>query len=232
MLDPPADRLDRGRNHVAPVGDRGGAEHDDEFGARLEHLVERLGERALLMRHAPLRDDGGARGRERALGDLQGLLDHLGRQAPAAGRDDADLAHAIRRDAHQRRRRCATRERRVARLAGDRERNDLHGRDHLAGDHRLVGRQRREGDRLVDLVEAVDRVLVDHQHAGGLGEQIGAAGEGAVDPHALARDRGRDLGRRLILRHIARLEPRHHDLGDAGGLQRRDLGLADQRCPS
>ena len=30
----------------------------------------------------------------------------------------------------------------------------------------------------------------------------------------------------LIFRHVARLEPRHDDLGNAGGLQRGDLGLA------
>ena len=46
-----------------------------------------------------------------------------------------------------------------------------------------------------------------------LGEQIGAAGEGAVDAHALARDRGGDLGGRDVLRDVARLEPRHDDLG-------------------
>ncbi len=120
------------------------------------------------------------------------------------------------------------RQRGVARLPRHREGNDLDGRDHLAGNHRLVGRQGREGDRLVDLIEPIDRVLVDHQHAGALGEQIGAAGEGAVDPHPLARDRGGDLGGGGVLRDVARLEPRHHDLGDAGGLERGDLGLADQ----
>ena len=46
MLDPPADRLDRGRDHVAPVGDGGSAEHDDELGALAQHLFERLRERA------------------------------------------------------------------------------------------------------------------------------------------------------------------------------------------
>jgi hypothetical protein len=45
--------------------------------------------------------------------------------------------------------------------------------------------KRREGDRLVDPVEAVDGRFVDHQHAGGLRKQIGAAGKGAVDVHAL-----------------------------------------------
>ncbi len=48
-------------------------------------------------------------------------------------------------------------------------------------------------------------VLVEHQHAGTLGEQIAAAGEGAVGAHALALNRGRDIGGGLILRHVARL---------------------------
>ena len=38
----------------------------------------------------------------------------------------------------------------IARCTGDRERNDFYRRDHLAGDDRLVSRQRRERDRLVD----------------------------------------------------------------------------------
>jgi len=43
-----------------------------------------------------------------------------------------------------------------------------------------------------------------------------SAGEGAIDVDALARHRGRDLGRRHVLRHIARPEPRGHDVGNAG----------------
>ena len=47
MLDPSADRLDRGRDDIAPVGDGGRAEHDDELGAFAQHLLDRLRERAL-----------------------------------------------------------------------------------------------------------------------------------------------------------------------------------------
>ena len=72
--------------------------------------------------------------------------------------------------------------------------------------------------------------LLDHQHAGRFREQIGAAGEGAVDMHALPRHGLGDLGRGLVLRDVARLEPRHHDLLDAGRLQRRDLRGPDQRA--
>src|SRR3954471_13730994 len=48
--------------------------------------------------------------------------------------------------------------------------------------------------------------------------------------HALACDRRSDLGSGYVLGDIARLKPRHHDLGDSGGLQCRDLGFADQRA--
>ena len=58
MLDAAADGFERRRDDVAAVGDRGGAEHDGQLGAGLEHLVERARERGALVRHAPLGDDG------------------------------------------------------------------------------------------------------------------------------------------------------------------------------
>ena len=41
MLDRAADFGDRGRDHVAAVGDRGRAEHDHEFGAEAEQFLDR-----------------------------------------------------------------------------------------------------------------------------------------------------------------------------------------------
>ena len=55
---------DRRRNHVAPVGDRGSAEHDHQFRAETEQFLDRRRQRGLVMRHAALGDDGGARGRQ------------------------------------------------------------------------------------------------------------------------------------------------------------------------
>src|SRR3981081_2152215 len=37
-----------------------------------------------------------------------------------------------------------------------------------------------------------------------------------------------ELVLRQVLRHVAGLDPRHHDLGNAGSLQGGDLRLADQ----
>ena len=118
----------------------------------------------------------------------------------------------------------------VARGGGHRERNDLHGGDHLAFHHRLEGRQRRQRHRLVDAVEPVDGVLVEHQHAGAIREQIAAAGEGAVGAHALAFHGRSNIGGRLILRDVARLEPRDHDFLDSGCLERGHFRRPDQRA--
>ena len=46
--------------------------------------------------------------------------------------------------------------------------------------------------------------------------------------HIVAPRRGRDLAGRDILGNVAGLEPRHHDLVDAGRAQRRDFRLADR----
>ena len=230
MLDLAADRLDRRRDHVAAVGDGGRAEHDHQLGALAQHLLQRLGERVLLVRHAALGDDGRAGGREPLGGHAQGLLDHLVGEPGQDGGDDAHLADAIGRDLDQRRCRARHRHRRIAHRARHRKRNDLDGRDHLAGDHRLERRQRRKRHGFVDQVEAVDSLLVHHQHAGRFGKMVGAAGEGAVDPHALPRHRRCDVGGGFVFGHVAGFEPRHHDFGDAGRLQRGDLARADHRA--
>ena len=39
-----AHRLERRRNNITPVGDRGSTEHDDKLGADFEHVVERDGQ--------------------------------------------------------------------------------------------------------------------------------------------------------------------------------------------
>ena len=194
----------------------------------LRTSCERAGERGALVRHAPLGDDRSAGRRQTLVGDFQGLFDDLGREAGKDRRHHADLADAVRRHAQQRL--FDARERRIARLLADREGNDLHGGDHLAGDHRLVGRQRGEGDRLVDAVELIDGVLIDDQNAGVLCEQIGAPGKGTIDVHALARDLPGDLGRGNILGDVARFEAGDHDFLNAGGFKGSNFGSADQRA--
>ena len=116
MLDAPADGLDRRRDHVAPVGDRGGAEHDDELGA-LAAAPRRSPWRARACSCGTRRSAmiAGAGRRQPLLRHLQGLVDHLAGEPRQHGRDHADLADAVGRDPDQRRRRAGDRERAVAR---------------------------------------------------------------------------------------------------------------------
>src|SRR5262249_14640175 len=123
-----------------------------------------------------------------------------------------------------------TRQYRIAGGTADCKWNNFHGRDHLAGNYRLVGRQRGQRGRLVDPIETVDRILIDNENTSGMREQIGAAGEGAVDMDTFAGNRFGDFGSGDVLRDIARFEPRDHDLLDTGSLQRSDLGGSDRRA--
>src|SRR5262249_50506853 len=59
MLDGAANARYRSRDHVAAIGNGGSAEHDDEFRAKREQLVDGGRQRLLLVRHAALGDDGG-----------------------------------------------------------------------------------------------------------------------------------------------------------------------------
>src|SRR5262249_37563676 len=56
------------------------------------------------------------------------------------------------------------------------------------------------------------------------------AGEGAIGANPLARDGGRDVASRDVFRNVAGLEPRHHNVGNARLLERRDFLRADQRA--
>ena len=98
MLDRAADRFDRRRDHVAPVGDRRGAEHDDQLGAgSCSTSSIALRERALLVRHAPLGDDGGAGRRDaRSRVTCSVFSITFGGKPRQQRRDDADLARPCR----------------------------------------------------------------------------------------------------------------------------------------
>ncbi len=102
-FDAPADRLDRGRNDVAPVGDRRRAEHDQRVAPIGE--PSRASPPAVdFVRDALVRDDPRARGRQARLEQTQGLGDDARLQARQQRRDDADPHRAKRRDSHGRRR--------------------------------------------------------------------------------------------------------------------------------
>ena len=142
MLDVAADRFQGRRDDVAAVGDGRGAEYDDELGACFKDFIQCTSQRGALMRHPALGDDGGAGRRQPLRGDLERLFDDLGREPRQHRRHHAHLADAIGRDAQQRILNAG--ERGIAGRTGYREGNDFYRRDHLAGDHRLVRRQRRK----------------------------------------------------------------------------------------
>ncbi len=229
MLDAPADRLDRGRDHIAPVGDRRGPEHDQQLGPLVQHLLDRLGERTPLMGDPTLRDDERAGGSKPFPGHMQGLLDDLRGEPRQQRGDDPDFADAVGRNPDERTKSLGDTEGGVALPTGHRERNDLDGRDHLARDNRFERSQCRERDRLMDTIETIDRGLVDHQHAGRLREQIGPPGESTINSHPITGHGHRDLGGSRVFRYVVLLDTRYHDLVNAGSLERGDLALPDQR---
>ena len=163
MLDAPADLFQRRRDDVAAVGNGRSAEHDDKFGSGFKNFIQCASQRGAVMRHAALGDNRCAGGSEPLGGDFQRFFDDLGREPGQHGRHHAHFADAIGRDTQQRL--LDAGKRGIAGCTGDRERNDFNRRDHFAGNDRLVGRQRREGDRLVDAIEPVDGLLVDDQNA-------------------------------------------------------------------
>ena len=140
-----------------------------------------------------------------------------------------DFAHAIWRNPQQRfRRRRASAS--IARPAADRKWNDFHGRDHFAGNYRFEGRQVANVMASSTRLRRSIGILVENEHARRLCKQIGAAGERAVDMHALAGDRLGDLGSGDVFGDVAGFKPRDDDFFDAGRLQRRDLHRRRSAC--
>ncbi len=227
MLDAAADRLDRRRDHIAPVGDGRSSKDEDELGAGLQHIINGTGECLLVVGDALLGNDRGAGGRQALGSDPQCLVDDLVGKAGQQRRHHADLANPIWRNPHKRSGLFGCGDRAVAGLRRDREWNDFHRGDHFAFDHRLERRQGCEGDQFINQIEIIDRGLVDHQDASRFREQIGAPGKGAVDANALPRDRRGDVGGGNVLRHIRRLHTRHNDLADAGQFQTGNFRFAD-----
>jgi hypothetical protein len=108
------------------------------------------------------------------------------------------------------------------------ERDQFHGCDHLAFDHRLIGGQRRKRNGFIDAIDTVDRAAVDHQYTGSACEQIGAAGKGALDIDAVPGHGLRDTGGSHVLRDVALFEPHHDDFRNTGLVECLDLGGSDR----
>ena len=97
MLDIAAGPFDPDGDHVAPVGDGRGAEdhHEVDIGHGGERPRHGLG----LVRHANLRDDGGAGGSKALCEVAKRLLHRRGFQSRQHCRDHRDTAKPVGRDA-------------------------------------------------------------------------------------------------------------------------------------
>ena len=125
----PARRLDRGRDHVAPVGDGRRAEHDDKFGAVAQHsAMAPLRARALRAARASRPRSRRPAGARRSCVIFKVLSMTFSDKPGKQGRNDPDLPDPIRRDANERLCRSRDLQRRRQALFGHREGNDLHGR--------------------------------------------------------------------------------------------------------
>jgi hypothetical protein len=225
------------RDHIPSIRDRGRAEDDDDLRSERERARQRLREVIDLVMDADVADALGASEQlQPFVQNLQRLVDDRCLEAGQHRRDDGDPLAAEGSD-----RDCALRGRHGARDQRLRrgEWNDLHCRDHLAGADALERRQRRDRDRLVEIVDSIDLRGIDRQHAGALGEEVHAARErllrhdldvddGVRQPFGgdiLRADSRADDGVGepfcgLVLGEIAGLQLRDDHLRDAGGEQR------------
>ena len=206
--------LDRGGDHVGAVGDRGGAEGDQKIRALAFQLRERFGERAGVVRHARLVE-------QRRAGGLQPLLEHAPRlvhhrwlQPGQRGRGKPDLQPFPRRDRQDRRRGARARLRRRPRPASAKGMIFTVATMRPASTGANSGK-RRDGQAGIEAVQRVDRRAVDDEEPGAFRVEIAAAGARLVEADILAAKRLGDAPRRLVLMHVAGLEPRRHHLADA-----------------
>ena len=213
MLDPAAGRLDRRRDHVAPIDDDRGAVHQHQLGPGLDGGGDERREIGGCVVAALLGGERRAERRQTLFGDAARLVENAFLQPRQPRLDQRDPPRREGRDPQQRpafgRERGGARDR----VLGHGERDDFDRRDHLARLDDREGRQGAERHRLVDQVEPVEPVAVEHQEAARLGVQIGASGKGRRRRDIRAGDDGGDAVGGLVLAQIARIEPRRDDIG-------------------
>ena len=196
------------------IRDGGCSEHDDQVD--VAHAHDGSGEGARIVRDSRFGDDGCRGGRKPLLQGVQRLGHRRRLQRRQHGRSDAD-AQRLKRDDHHRS--GADGRGLPDMIVADGKRDDLHGRDHLAGVDRLERLQRRHRDRLVDGVDRVDRLLVDADKPGSGGQQVAAARKGAIESDVAAGNMPGETESRRILVDVAGLQSRPDDRRDAGLLE-------------
>ena len=171
MLDPAAGLLDRRRDHVAPIDDDRGAVHQHHLGAGIDGGGdEQAPARRPYARSAPRiasaepsaasRVSVTARVLSRMLSFSPGSRVWISATRRGANAATRSSGSALGREGGGARHRCLR----------HRERDDLHRRHHLPRLDDREGRQGAERHGLVDEVEPVEPVAVEHQEAARLGD--------------------------------------------------------------
>ena len=114
------------------------------------------------------------------------------------------------------------RQRRTRHGIGD----DFDGRQHLATDHRLEGRQRRHRQRFMHCIDGVEARVIEHHQTRRTRQQIGATGGGWGTARLFAAQDCRQLRSRVVFGHIVVLQLRHDHLLHASGLQGDHISFA------
>ena len=223
MVDGAAGLHHRGRHHVAAVDDGGGAGDKDDVAATAVKLAHGLRYLRAVVGAADL---GGERAVE--LGEARrdgagGGIEHALAHPRQAGLDQADRARLERREPQHRA--AVPRDPDAAIDDGARggEGDHLDRRHHLARLDQRVGRHGAERHGLVEKVEPVHPLAVDHREAVPFGEDVAAPSEGIAERQPRPADRAGDGLRRLVLAHVVSLQPGAGDALDLCALQHPDV---------
>ena len=214
------------RDDVPPIDDGGCTGDQHEPGARIERASDGSGHGSRVVVAAGLVHDMPPQCFDARPEHPGGLVEHrlLRRRQPGL---DEGCGHRLEGREAQRRLRSEDRKRAIEHLAGDRERNHLDRRQHLALAYRPRTRQGRDGQRLVDGVEPIDVQRRDEKQTVGRREDVAASGKWRAHPHAGARKGLRRSMRRVVLGHVACVDPCSDDVTHPFALEERDIRGAE-----
>ena len=222
-LDLAAGNFDRDGHDVTPIGDGGRAEDDDDV--KIVHRANGGSKGARIVGHARLLRDLRRSRRKPLLENVERLGHRRRLQRRQHRRHHADAQRLERSNPDG----AAARRHGLRELAAaDRERDDFHRGDHVAGADRLERPERRQRDRLVDGIDRVDRRFVDADETRRLGQQVAATGEGSIQANMIGSDMFGEAKRRRVFLDVAGLQPCPDDRRDAGLLEGRDMLRAQQ----
>ncbi len=226
MDDLAAGFLDAGGYDVVTIDDRRGAGDQEDIATLAFQILQGGRDLAGVMRDAALADQCAAERRQPPGRRCHGLGQNL---VARAGQPRLHKAGAHRLERRDRDQWLVGRLRDLDRARDGAARrgigNDLDRGHHLARLDPGIGRQGRDRDRFVELVQRVDALVIDNGQARFERVVIAAAGEGRGDLDALAGQRLRHRSRGLVLVHVVGIETGGDHARHAGRLQPGDIGL-------